>query len=367
MTNAVMEMVLTQQKTVFDRAFKVWQRALSVPRVLKQAQENQVFTTPREVVYEEGTLRLLQYRRRSRPLWAEPLVFCPSLINRPYVLDLQPDRSVVGQMLACGFDVYMIDWGAARAADRNMRLNDYVCGLIKNAGDFVLKCARMPRFHLLGYCWGGTMSTIFTAVYPEMVKDLILLAAPVDFSKDQSLLKVWTDEKYFDVDSLIGTFGNCPATLLQSWFTMMRPFQNLSEKYAEFIDKMHDERFVESFLALEKWAKAVVPVAGETFREFVKLLYQRNQLVKGEFKLGGIPVRLDRITCPVLLLAATRDRLVTPLATQGLVPHIASRDVNILMLESGHAGLAVSPAAHRTFWPDASQWIADHSTPRTGI
>lgn len=362
MTNTMIEMILKQQKTAVEESLRAWNRLLSVPRVVKQAQENQVFIAPHDVVYEEDSLRVLRYRRETPPLWAEPLVICYALVNRPYILDLQPDRSVVRQLLARGFDVYMIDWGVATAADRSMKLYDYVCGLMKNVGDFVVDHARPPQFHLLGYCMGGTMSAMFTALYPEMVKTLALMAAPIDFSKDESLLRVWSDEKYFDVDALIDTFGNCPAPFLQSSFAMMKPVQNLYEKYTGFVDKMHDERFVENFLAMEKWANDNIPVAGETFREFVKMLYQRNQLVKGEFKLNDIPVKLDRITCPVLLLTAAGDHLVSPASTHGLVPHIKSDDVKLMSLEAGHVGLAVSSKAHKKFWPEATQWIADHST-----
>ena len=77
-------------------------------------------------------------------------------------------------------------------------------------------------------------------------------------------------------------------------------------------------------------------------------------------------VQLDRITCPVLIMTAAADHLVSPAASLGLVPHICSRDVKIMSLAGGHESLAVSSKAHQTFWPEAAQWIADHSTPATG-
>ena len=86
-------------------------RLLSVPRVVEQARETQVGTTPHDVVYEEDTLTLLRYRRETPATYAEPVLVCYALVNRPYILDLQPDKSVIRQLLARGFDVYMIDWG----------------------------------------------------------------------------------------------------------------------------------------------------------------------------------------------------------------------------------------------------------------
>src|SRR4051794_5152102 len=190
----------------------------SLPRVIEAARDVRVGATPSRVVLEAGTHKLLRYQRETPATQAEPVLLSYALINRPYILDLQPDRSVVRQLLARGFEVYLIDWGVPSAADRSLRLHDYVCGFMRDVAEYVAAHAPAPQFNLLGYCMGGTMSTLFTAVYPELVKNLILLAAPIDFSSDRSLLHLWTREKHFDVDALIDAFGNCPAPLLQGCF-----------------------------------------------------------------------------------------------------------------------------------------------------
>jgi polyhydroxyalkanoate synthase len=213
---------------------------------------------------------------------------------------------------------------------------------------------------------GGTMSAIFTARYPELVKTLTLMTAPLDFSVggDQSLVQYWSNPDYFDVDSLIDAFGNVPPEFLQASFQMMKPVQNYFLKYVNFFEKMDDDQFVENYLAMEKWTNDNIPVAGETFREFVKKLYQRNELVKGEFRL--VPdeeaVQLSRITCPLMLLTASADHLVPPSQTEGIVPYVGSKDIKSMTLDAGHIGLAVSSKAHKKLWPDATQWIADRST-----
>ena len=283
--------------------------------------------TPKDVVYEEGTLRLLRYRRDGPASFAEPVLFCYALINRPYILDLQPDKSVVRQYLNRGFDVYMIDWGVPSVADRRLTLEDYVCGLLEDVVDFILREHRRRDLHLLGYCMGGTMSTLFTALNPEPIKTLTLLAAPIDFGGRESLLSLWTDRKCFDVDAFIDAYGNCPASFLQSCFLLMKPVQNLVEKYITFYEQLDDPRFVSNYFAMEHWVNDNIPIAGETFREFVKKLYQGNELVRGEFRLGGRRVDLGRITCPLLLLTAENDHLVDPTSTEGILPHVGSRDV----------------------------------------
>jgi polyhydroxyalkanoate synthase subunit PhaC len=360
---------LAHQKALYDETIKAWSRLLAVPKTVDWARDVAVGTTPHEVVYEKDNLRLLRYQRDSPPAYAEPVLFCYALVNRPYILDLQSNRSVIRQFLNRGFDVYSIDWGEASAVDRSLTLNDYIRGLIKNVADFVVAHSQTPNFHLVGYCMGGTMSTIFTALYPEPVKTLTLMAAPLDFSggSDESLVQLWSDPKYFDVDALIDAFGNCPAAFLQASFRLMKPVQNFLTKYITLYDKLDDEKFVENFLAMEKWTNDNIPIAGETFREFVKKLYQRNELVRGEFRLGlgEEPVQLNRITCPLMLLSATADHLVPPVQTEGLLPYVGSTDTKVARLNAGHIGLAVSSKAHQQFWPEATGWLAERSSPES--
>jgi len=364
---ALFDQALAQQRAVYEQTLKMWSRLFAVPRTLELARDVQVGSTPFDVVYTEDSLRLLRYRRDTPAAHAEPVLLCYALVNRPYIVDLQPDRSVIRQFLARGFDIYLIDWGVPSAADRSMTLHDYIDGLMKNCIDVVIRKATTPNLHLVGYCMGGTMSAIFAARYPELIKTLTLMTAPIDFSVggEQSLTQFWSKPEYFDIDSLIDAYGNVPAEFLQASFQMMKPVQNYFMKYVNFFEKMDDPGFVENYFAMEKWTNDNIPVAGETFREFVKKLYQRNELVKGEFRLNpedDEPVQLRRITCPLMLLTAKADHLVPPSQTEGIVPYVGSTDVNPLSIDAGHIGLAVSTKAHKKFWPEATQWLANRST-----
>jgi len=355
-----------------------WQRFLGALRTPRPTDQPMRGATPHKVIHTAGTRKLLRYRARSRtegdlrssvsqhslpvPRFAEPVLICYALVNRPYILDLQGDRSVVRQLVERGFDVYLIDWGVPADGDRTLRLEDYVCRFLKEAVDRACGSSGVSRLNLLGYCMGGTMATMFTALFPERVRSLILMATPIDFSGDEGLLNLWSRPEYFDVDQLIDAYGNCPGEFLQSCFQLMKPIQNFAEKYATFCENLDDQAFLENFLAMERWANDSVPVAGETFRQYVKLLYQQNRLVKDELTLGGTPVRLDAITCPVLLLLAEQDHLVPANSTLAIERLVRSSEVKSLSINAGHIGLAVSAKAHRNLWPAATEWIAEHST-----
>jgi polyhydroxyalkanoate synthase len=166
------------------------------------------------------------------------------------------------------------------------------------------------------------------------------------------------------VDALVDAFGNCPGSFLQSTFQMMKPVQNYVEKYISFFDKLDDDAYLENFFAMERWSNDNIPIAGETFREFVKYLYQQNQLVLGEFSLRDTPVRLQNITCPLLTLVAEQDHLVPPNSTLEIKHYVSSKYIQSMSIDAGHIGLAVSSKAHGRLWPDAAMWIADHSTNR---
>jgi polyhydroxyalkanoate synthase len=341
---------------------RMLRRMLQVPRVVELAYETRVGTTPHDVVFERAPIKLIRYRRDTPATQAEPVLFCYALINRPYILDLLPGKSVVGRYLERGFDVYMIDWGIPSDADRGLSLETYVCQFLADAVAFILEQHHRKDLHLLGYCMGGTMSALFAAMNPEPIKSLTLLAAPIGFDKQESLLQLWTDPQHFDVDSFINTHGNCPAWFLQSCFLWMKPIQNFVEKTTALFEQMDDLEMVAHYFAMERWINDNVPVAGETFRDFVKKLYQRNELVRGQLHLGDRRVDLRQITCPLLLLTATKDHLVAPSSTEAIRPYVASQDVRSMSIEAGHVGLVVGGQAHRKVWPESTRWLAERST-----
>ena len=119
--NSAVGAMLDWQQAAQVESFRAWRRWLNVAKIPKIASEAEFAATPHDVVYEDGSLNLLHYRNEHSIDFAEPVVICSALVNRPYILDRQPSRSVVRQLLKRGFDVYLIDWGIPTAADRTLR------------------------------------------------------------------------------------------------------------------------------------------------------------------------------------------------------------------------------------------------------
>ena len=137
---------------------------------------------------------------------------------------------------------------------------------------------------------------------------------------------MWTDERFFNVETFIDAYGNCPAEFLQGMFSMMKPIGNLVEKPLALYERADDEKFVDEYFTMEAWLNDNIPVPGEVFREFVKHLYQRNLLVKNRLPVGRHLVDLRKITCPLLNLMATKDDLVPCEQSEPLNDLVGSTD-----------------------------------------
>ncbi len=209
---------LETQKTLMGEWMANTRRMASLPRVVVQAQHVKKGVTPSEIVYEEDHLKLLHYPGNGQLKHETPLVFVFALVNRPYILDILPNKSVVAHFVKAGFDTYLIDWGTATDADRHLTLDDYINGYLRNVVREVRRRSGAEKVSLLGYCMGGTMSTMFTALNPEYVKNLILMAAGIDFATREGLINLWSDAKNFDVRRLRRRAGQLsrrlPAKLL---------------------------------------------------------------------------------------------------------------------------------------------------------
>jgi polyhydroxyalkanoate synthase len=349
------------QKSMLQEMAAHTQRVSQLPRLWERAQRVKKGATPSEVVYEEDRLKVLHYVSDEPPKYKTPLLFVFALVNRPYILDLKDGKSVVQHFVNAGFDTYLIDWGIPTHADRHNTLDSLINGYMLNVVEFLKERNDAKNVNVLGYCMGGTMSSIFTALHPKLVRNLILMAAGIDFSTREGLINLWTDENYFDADAFVDAYGNCPAEFLQAMFLMLKPVGNLVEKPWAIYERLDDEKFVEEYLTMETWLNDNIPIPGEVYRQFVKDLYQKNRLVKNQLPIGRHVVDLKKITCPVLNLMATKDDLVPCTQSEPFTDLVGSTDRKTVRFSAGHIGLAVGSRAQRELWPHACEWLAERS------
>jgi polyhydroxyalkanoate synthase subunit PhaC len=309
--------------------------------------------TPKDVIHSEGTARLYRFRSVVAQKERRPILLVPSVINRWYVLDLRPGASVVEALVDRGFDVFCLDWGVPEDEDRFLGWDD----LLKRLGRAVRVVARECRadeIGLLGYCMGGTLAGIFTALEPDRIAAFVNLAGPFDF-KAGGFLAHMVDRRWFDAEA-IAAAGNVSPWQMQSGFVALRPTAQVA-KLVSLADKIGDRQQSEAFFALESWASDNVPFPAAAYATYIGELYQENALVRGEHWALGKKVELSRIACPVLTVATDRDTICPCPAASALNDAVSSTDRELFVIPGGHVGAVVGSKARVVLYPKLASWF----------
>lgn len=350
------------------RPDKLTQEMLDYTRKLGQGMENllnakkiDTGVSPKHLVHCEDKLVLYRYQgRRGVKRRPTPLLIVYALVNRPYMVDIQEDRSTIQGLLATGQDVYIIDWGYPDQADRSLTLDDYINGYLDRCVDFIREVHGIDRINLLGICQGGAFSLMYTALHQDKVKNLVTMVTPVDFKTPDNLLSAWIQD--VDVDLMVDSMGNIPGELLNWTFLSLKPFSLTGQKYINMVDLLDDPEKVKNFLRMEKWIFDSPDQAGEAFRQFIKDFYHRNGFVKGGVLLGEENmVHLKDVTCPILNIYALQDHLVPPDASRALANLTSSKDYTELAFPGGHIGIYVSGKAQKEVTPAIGNWLNERS------
>ncbi|WP_416672987.1 class III poly(R)-hydroxyalkanoic acid synthase subunit PhaC [Egbenema bharatensis] len=317
--------------------------------------------TPKETIYHEDKITLYHFQPIAEQPLNIPVLIVYALVNRPFMVDLQPDRSLVANLLKLGLDVYLIDWGYPTRADRWLTLDDYINGYINRCVDCIRQRLNSDAINLLGICQGGTFSLCYCAIYPQKVKNLIVMVAPVDFQVPNALLNMQggctLGAEALDIDLMVDALGNIPGDFLNLEFLMLKPWQLGVQKYLDFIDIMDSEEKLINFLRMEKWIFDSPDQAGEAYRQFLKDFYQGNKLIKGEVRIGDKPVHLSHIRMPVLNLYAEKDHLVMPASSLALEQYVGTADYTVRSFPVGHIGMYVSSRVQQILPPVIGDWL----------
>ena len=326
-------------------------------KVLPGVAEVDYGATARREVWRDGRVVLYRFVGDRPPTARVPLLIVYALVNRPYMVDLQADRSLVQGLLNQGEDVYVLDWGYPDRSERYLTLEDYLLRYLDGAVDALCEQAGVQALDVLGVCQGGTFSLCYAALRPEKVRNLVTMVTPVDFHTDDNMLASWA--RAIDVDLFVDTLGNVPADLMNASYLMLKPFRLNLQKYVGLLDILDDKQALEDFLRMEKWIFDSPDLAGEAFREFVKQFYQRNALVEGGVEIGGEAVDLRRVRMPVLNIYAEQDHLVPPASSRALAGLVGSRDYSELGFRGGHIGIYVSGRAQREVPGAIHRWLRE--------
>jgi polyhydroxyalkanoate synthase len=345
---------------------------------------------PFNVAYRKGKSRLLHYRyneeaeinnigktatsgtKKNKEQRRQPLLIIYAPINTFHILDLNSKKSVVRNLLSSGgLDIYLLDWGYPDSSDDHLSIEDYL-SYIDDSVKVIKEQTGADKVSLMGYCWGGIFALMYSALNNNNVRNLILMAVPVDFSKDDTILTKWS--KAVDTNRMMDELGRMDGQMLDLAFLMRNPPRYAFDKYMKFFQKMHDKEFVRTFIDVERWLYDTPPIPGTLHRQIIRDCYKNNMLVSHRMPLSGNgataqeasnqqstivaeAIDLSKITMPVLTIIAEKDDLVSPASSLAINDHISSKDKSVFKNPGGHVALCISDAAHKKLWPDVVKWL----------
>ncbi len=270
------------------------------------------------------------------------VLFVPSLINPPDVLDLDGERSLLRWLARQGVRPLLVDWGAPAPAERDLDVGGHVEAMLLPLID------RLPApIALVGYCLGGTMAIAAAALRP--VAALGLIATPWRFGAYPDDTRAALAELWQAAETSAETLGMLPMEILQAAFWKLDPARTVG-KYEAHGGRDPDDRRSKAFVRLEDWANDGAPLTYGAARQLFRGLFADDLPGRAAWLVGGTAVDPRQLSMPILEIASTTDHIV-PAATS---PGIGER----IDLALGHVGMVVGGRAKGCLWEPLAQWLS---------
>jgi poly(3-hydroxyalkanoate) synthetase len=277
------------------------------------------------------------------------VLFVPSLVNRAYVLDLAPGRSMLRFLAAHGVRPLLLDWGWPGEVERRFSLTDYIAGRLERA----LAALGGPVV-LAGYCMGGLLAVAAALRRPERVAGLALLATPWDFHAGDAAPARRVAAMLPLLEPAMALTGTVPIDALQLLFAMLDPWA-IAEKYRGFARLDPDSERARMFVALEDWLNDGVPLAGPVARACLADWYGANAPARGEWRVAGAAMTPAALTLPCFVAVPGRDRIVPPESALPLAALIPGAVLH--QPRAGHIGMVAGATAERALWRPLLGWL----------
>ena len=293
---------------------------------------------PMPIRHRAGRAVLRDYGGTGRPV-----VFVPSLINPPAILDLG-ERSLLRWIARQRVNPLLVDWGTPGEADRDLGMTAHVETLLVPLIEALAESTGEPPV-LVGYCLGGTLAIAAAAC--TRVAGIATLAAPWRFAgygeAREAMGAIWADAR-----EACATLGVVPMEVLQAGFWRLDPSRTIA-KYEAFGRMEPGTDAAAAFVRLEDWANAGAPLPYALGRDLFERFVGEDVSGRGEWRVGGQAVDPTGLACPTIELVSLSDQIV-PVATAA---DLAERiEVGI-----GHVGMIVGSSAATHVWEPLMAWI----------
>lgn len=283
----------------------------------------------------QGRARLRDYGGAGRPV-----LFVPSLINPPFILDLMPRRSLMRWMADQGFHVWLLDWGEPQPEDRALGIAAHIERILIP----LMRRFAVPPL-LVGYCLGGTMS-LAAAVASDACAGVATIAAPWRFTgygtARDDMAALWQA-----AEPACDRLGLVPMEVLQTGFWKLDPARTIA-KFEAFAGM--DDEAAAMFVAMEDWANSGAPLTYAAGAALFEQLLLADAPGSGQWRVAGRQIDPAALACPAIEFVSLNDRIVPAATAIGLKER---RD-----LGAGHVGMVVGSRARAQLWEPLRDWLA---------
>nr|WP_042298872.1 class I poly(R)-hydroxyalkanoic acid synthase [Paraburkholderia kururiensis] len=313
--------------------------------------------TEGSVVFENDLMQLIQYKPRTSSVRERPLLIVPPCINKFYILDLQPENSLVAYALESGHQVYLVSWRNADASIAHKSWDHYVEEGVLTAIETVRSISGREQINTLGFCVGGTLLAAALAVAAARgehpAASMTLLTAMLDFS-DTGVLDVFVDEAHVQMreQTIGGKDGAVPGLMrgieFANTFSFLRP-NDLVWNYV--VDNYLKGRTPAPFDLLY-WNSDSTNLPGPMYVWYLRNTYLENRLREpGALTVCGEPVDLSRIDVPTFIYGSREDHIVPWRTAYASVP-LLTGPLRFVLGASGHIAGVINPPSknRRSYW-----------------
>ncbi len=325
-----------------------------------------IATTEGAVVYENDVMQLIQYAPLTAKVGTRPIIVVPPCINKFYIMDLQPDNSLIRFMVEQGNTVFLVSWRNPKEEQGELGWDDYLEQGPIAALRVAQEITKVKQVNALGFCVGGTILTSALAVLKARgespVASLTLLTTLLDFS-DTGEIGLFIDEQGVAArEATIGQGGLLPARDLQNTFSFLRA-NDLVWNYVQnnYLKGQKPQAF-----DLLYWNSDSTNLPGKFACWYMRNMYLENNLrVPGKLSMCGEKVDLGQLDMPVYLLATREDHIV-PWQSAYQSTRLLGGKLRFVLGASGHIAGVINPASKnkRSYWinedikADADGWLA---------
>jgi polyhydroxyalkanoate synthase len=308
---------------------------------------------PRACLWQEGSTQLLDYGSvRARKADKPAILFIPSLINKSYILDLMPDRSLLQYLSDEGFHPLLLDWNEPSVAETSFTLEDYITQRVEPALEEAQRLLGR-KVVLAGYCMGGLLAMAAALRKKQHVQGLVLLATPWDFQASDVSRIALGSSAIHTLENLLMQAPLLPAATVHALFYFMNPFAVHRKFERLYALSEHEECPV--LLARERWVNDGIPLTREVARTCFIDWAANNTLVEGEWNVDGTTINPAALRTPTFIALPKYDQIVPPACATPLAKKV--KGARTVSCPSGHVGMIVGRSARESLWLPLAKWL----------